>query len=273
MGEYLMHSQILVIYPAKNIDLEDVMYWYQEVDKTQEQKMADERCQFILGIPEKEIPKTLQKIKKELEKDTKKYLEMTQYRSTHTLKEFKQKYNQPFSEYMFHLYKSDYDALKEYETIKDLPHDDPEQIKFIKDYAVMVTDEFHYVYIKGVGYGSFHNPLQMWDYYEVVNEFRFAPHVTFLVNKNGEMDNTMLLNDLDVSKTVANIKKHTLVWEHIIFCQNKPSQSNLYTVDDIRFSKDWNRHCLVTDLEDVLVQIQEHFPDDDFMVIALDHHW
>ena len=53
-----MHNQVLVIYPS-DVELDDIMYWYQEIDKTQDDKMNDERCQFLLTFKEEEIPKIL----------------------------------------------------------------------------------------------------------------------------------------------------------------------------------------------------------------------
>ena len=35
-----MHTQILVIYPEQVL-LDDIMYWYQEIDKYPNEKMAD----------------------------------------------------------------------------------------------------------------------------------------------------------------------------------------------------------------------------------------
>ena len=145
-----MHNQVLVIYP-KDVDLKDIMYWYQEVDKTQKDKINDERCQFFLTIPEDDIPSLLTDIKEYLESNLSKYYEILEYRSCHSLEETKKEYNMNHLKYAFDLYKDYYDDLKEYEKIKDLPYDDPSQIRFILDNGYMPTDKLIEFYIKGKG--------------------------------------------------------------------------------------------------------------------------
>ena len=270
-----MHNQVLVIYPKENVELEDIMYWYQEVDKTQKQKMVDERCQFLLEIPEEEIPSVLDKIKEKLEKDLLEYGEMIQYRSKHSLKEFEEKYNREFKEYIPDIYVEDYNNLKEYWEIKDLPINHPRQIRLIKEEAYIATDKLAEVYIPGRGYGYFDNPYGVWDYYRVVNEHRFPSDVHFLIGKTGREDNQMSLKELDVQKTVDNIHEYTRVWEDIIFCEKEADDTLLYTLDDIRFKeKNGNEHCRVEDLPEVLSEIKEKYGGtDEYTVIALDYHW
>ena len=269
-----MHNQVLVIYP-KDVELDDIMYWYQEVDKTQKQKMVDERCQFLLEIPEEKIPSVLNSIKEKLEKNLAKYGEMIQYRSKHSLKEFKEKYNREFKEYIPEIYVSDYNNLKEYWEIKDLPIHHPRQIKLIKEEADIAADKIAEVYIPGRGYGYFDNPYGIWDYYRVVNERRFPPDVCFLIGKTDRKDNQMSLRELDVKKTVDNIHEFTRVWESIIFCEKEADDTLLYTINDIRFKEKYgNEHCRVEELPRVLQEIKEKYGNnDEYTVIALDYHW
>lgn len=269
----LLHNQVLVIYPKENVELDDVMYWYQEVDKTQKGKMCDDRCQFFLEIPEKEIPSVLSQIKERLTNKVEEFLEEIQFRSKHSTKEFKEKYGYSFQEFIPSLYVSYINDLKLYDEIKDLPFDDPRQINFIKKHGYFTIDKWTDVYIKGEGYGAFHNPYQMWDYYLVVNEDRFPSDVQFLVNRDGDKSNKMFLGELDIPSTVKNINDYTRVWEYVIFCEKEASKSKVYTVDDIRFDKEWNKDCLVDSLEDVLVRISEGYPGSEYVVVALDFHW
>lgn len=268
-----MHTQILVIYPEQVL-LDDIMYWYQEIDKYPNEKMADERCQFILEIPEKEIPDTLEKIRETLDESRVKYLDMIQYRSNHSIKQFEEKYNTRYHPELFEWYTMKCDALEEYHQIKDLPITDPRQIKWIKHQS-MWGDGIREaeIYIEGKGYGFFDNPYGIWDYYDIVNDHRFPSDVHFLVSKNGTKDNTMRLNDLHVNKTVDNIHNFSRVWEHIIFCEKDPADTRIYTIDDIRFDHEWNKHCLVDDLKKQLHTLSEDYPYDEYIVTAIDTHW
>lgn len=267
-----MHNQVLVIYP-ENIELEDVMCPYQEVDKYPKDKISDDRCQWILTVPEKEVPELLNKIEEDIKKDISQYLEVLKYRLNHTYADWKEKYQgytrDPLNSYTYYC-----DKLKEFQSIKDLPVDNPEQIKFIKEYGGYVLDEGGTdIYIKGVGYGWFHNPYQIWDYYTIVNERIFPRDVNFLITTGGYAFNQIPLDDLDISKTVENIKEYTRVWEYIIFCENDPKDSRLYTIDDICFNYDWNNHCLVDNLEEVLKNIKGIYSNRNYIVTALDYHW
>lgn len=267
-----MHSQVLVIYP-EDVSLEDIMYWYQEVDKTQQGRMADERCQFSLEVKEEEIPLILLKIKERLEKKLNEFQEYVKYRSKHTLKEFQEKYGRPFKDWYFGYYTETIEDLNEYELIKDLPIDDPRQIKFMKDECYWATDKITDIYINGRGYGYYDNPYGMWDYYNIIDEHRFPRGTKFLVNKAGGKDNTMDLNSLDVDKTISNIKEYTRVWEHIIFCEKTPDDSRLYTLDDIRFNEEWNKDCLITDLEEKLRELTMKYNKGNYIITAIDTHW
>lgn len=265
-----MHSQILVIYPP-NVNLEDVMYWYQEVDKDQNGKISDERCRFFLHVTEEEIPWVMDKIEEHIIHYRDTYLEVLKYRSNHSYEETKKVYG-GYTKRCLGSYTYYCDKLAEFNKIKDLPIDDPLKISFIKDYGFYATNRWIDVYIPGKGYGSFHNPYEMWDYYKVVNEHRFPPDVYFLIDIDGNSSNHLLLNRLDIDSTVANINEYTMVWEHIIFCEDSPEDSRLYTVDDVRFSKPWNKDCLVDDLKEVLVELQGK-ADKGYVVEALDSHW
>ena len=267
-----MHTQVLVIYP-KDVDLKDIMYWYQEVDKTQKDKINDERCQFFLTVPEDDIPSLLTDIKEYLESNLSKYYEILEYRSCHSLEETIKEYNMNHLKYAFDLYKGYYDDLKEYEKIKDLPYDDPSQIRFIIDNGYMATDKLIEFYIKGKGYGTWQNPYEIWDYYRVVDERRFPNGTNFLVDINDGKHNHMPLGRLDVKATVENIHSLTRVWEYIIFCEETPSQSELYTIDNIRFDEEWNEHCRVDNLEKVLSELVEQYGYGNYDIIALDYHW
>lgn len=266
-----MHSQILAIYPS-DVELEDVMYWYQEVDKDQNGKISDDRCQFFLTVSEDEIPWVVDKIEAHLTKHQRKYLEVLQYRSSHSYDETKEVYGSGCAKRCLEFYIYYCDKLEKFNKIKDLPIDDPLKIGFITEYGYYATDRWIDVYIPGKGYGSFHNPWEMWDYYKVVNDRRFPSDVYFLISKDGERSNKLAFRDLDIDSTVANINEFTRVWENIIFCESDPRDSRLYSVDDIRFSKSWNNECLVDDLKTVLVELQGK-ADKDYVVEALDSHW
>ena len=264
-----MHSQILVIHP-KTVELEDVMYPYQEIDKDMQGKMKDERCQFFLTVKQSNISNLLEEIKSYFEQKKQEYLQMMQYRTEHTIEEFIEKYNGIYDFYKLYIYYCD--CLIKYEKIKDLPIDNPEQIKFIKTYGSYATDKLIDIYIKGIGYGTFHNPYQLWDYYQPISG-RFGYGTYFLVNNAGEKHDKLFLNELDIDKTISNIKELTYVWEHIIFCKDDPSDSRLYTVDDIRFNGKYNNHCLIDDLEGKLVEIVDGVKGEDYIVTAIDFHW
>lgn len=267
-----MHSQILVIYP-EGVDLEDVMYWYQEVDKTQTDKMADDRCRFSLELPEDEIPSALLKIKEYLDESLHEYAEYIEYRSKHTLKEFQEKYGEPFKDWYFGEYIDTIEDLREYMRVKDLSFDDSQQIKFIKKECYWATDKNTEIYIKGQGYGYFDNPYGIWDFYTIIDEHRFPRGTNFLIGKAGDRSNQVPLSWLDVDKTINNIKKYTRVWEHIIFCEKDPSDSKIYTTDTIRFDEDWNEHCVIDNLEDKLKELAQEYSNDDYIVTAIDTHW
>lgn len=268
-----MHSQVLVIHP-KDIPLEDVMYYYQEIDKTPIDAMSDERCNFILEIDELGITSILNKIKKYLETKLKQYTEMLQYRSKHSLESFEKKYKRRFNrvfEYYVYLQRE----LDTYHKIKNLSYDNPSQIKFIKEHGYWIDDSrMTDVYIKGVGYGIFLNPYQLWDYYKIVDERRFPEGTYFLISKNDNKSNIMDFYELDIDKTVENINYFTNVWEYIIFCENTPEDSKLYTTDKIRFGDDYNKECLTKNLKDMLKYLQSKYAEKDkYTVTAIDFHW
>ena len=268
-----LHSQVLVIKP-KEVNLDSVMYWYQEVDKDLEGRMNDERCQFYLNLKEEEIPSFLTDLKDKLESDKKKSYERIQYRLGHTLKEYEEEYGEKYYEHYPTMYNSKCDALLEYENIKDLPVNDKKQINFIKEYAWYSDKLCCEEYYMGVGYGTFYNPYELWDYYKIVDAFRFPTGTKFLKTKDDREGNIVMLDDLDVTATIENIKSLTYVFEHIILSNNDSSKSVLYTVDNIRFgTRDWNVDCLVEDLDTVLQNISDEFGGMGYDVTALDFHW
>lgn len=272
----MMHSQVLVIYPP-DVDLKDVMYPYQEVDKYSKDKMMDDRCEFILTVKEEDIPDLLVKIKEYLENSVKKDLEILQYRTSHSYEETKEKYGYNALRHTWDIYKYYYRELKEIDKVMNLPFDDPRQIQLIQDNGYSIIDESTDLYIKGVGYGYFINPYQMWDYYQPVRDRGFPKE--FLLDVDGNQYVQMSLRDLDVSKTILNIKELTYVWEYIIFCEKDPKDSRVYTNDNIRFGHDYNNHCLVDNifniesLEDALRKLSETYGGEDYIVTALDFHW
>lgn len=263
-----MHSQVLIIHP-ENMKIDDIMYPYQEIDKDIHGKMGDERCQFFLTVPEQEIPKLLIQMKAHMEKMKGAYLEMIQYRTNHTVEEFKEKYGGWYD--CFKFYTMYCDDLSGYDKIKDLPWDNPEQISFIINLAGFAVGKWTDIYIKGMGYGTFHNPYELFDYYQEI-PYIFGPGVHFLISKTGGRSNQMKLSELDIDETVININEWTMVWENIIFCPDDSADSKLYTTNDTRFSKKCNKHCLVDNLRDKLIEIS-NAPDKNYVVTALDFHW
>ena len=268
-----MHNQVLVIYP-KDVDLDTVMYPYQELDMTQDEKMNDERARFFLTVREDEIPAILEKIKEHSENRKNEMLERIQYRSQHSLKETLEKYGKNTMSHAFTVYKSYCDDLAKYDEIKKLPFDDPRQIRFILDNRYLATDKWIDIYIKGQGYGTFHNPWELWDYWKIVDEFRFPRGTCFLVDEAGNKSNTVPLGKLAIDDTVENIRELTYVWEHIILHSKDSRMSQIFSTNKIHFDEDWNESCLVDDLTGVLSQIKDMYgDDDDYQVAALDFHW
>lgn len=266
-----MHNQVLVIHP-QNVELEDIMYPYQEVDKYPNEKMNDERCQWFLTVPEEKIPLLEEKIEEYLLSTQNKYLEVAQYRTEHSYENWKEKYG-AYTKDSLDTYIYFTNQLNKFNEIRNLPNDNPKKITFFKEYGDWAIDKPTQIYIKGKGYGFFHNPYQIWDYYTIVNERRFSSDVNFLIATDGVKYNTLLLDVLDIPRTVENILELTRVWEYIIFCEKDPSDSQIYTIDDIRFNYEWNKHCMVDNLPDVLKEIQEKYITKGYMITALDFHW
>lgn len=267
-----MHGQVLVIYP-KDVDLETVMYPYQEIDKTISERIKDERCQFILEVEEKQIPLLLAEIKAYEDKHVQKNLEILQYRAEHTVKETQEKYGENVLSYVFDVYKDHCINQKRYETIKDLPYDDPEQIKFILERSYYANDKLIDIYIKGKGYGTYHNPYELWDFWNIVNKRRFNEDSYFLVDKLMNGSNNLPLHSLDVELTISNIKALTRVWETIIL-HTVDGESKIYTTNTTRFDERWNQHCVVDNIEKVLHELYNTYKEeDDYQIVALDFHW
>lgn len=267
-----MHYGLLVIKPT-DVDLEKIMYNFEEIDKNEGGRMADERCRFIKQIDENEIPTFLTAIRDKFQKDKKEYLKLIQYRANHTQEQYKEKYGRPFGEHTMYLYKKCVDGLNEYETVKDLPFDDVRQIKFIKRHGLWVKWKNHDVnpetYIKGIGYGYFNNPYSIFDYYRVATE-EWYKHLT---TEEGKDTNTCLLNELDVTATLDKLFEDDY-YPYIIFCKDTPADASLFTVGDWRFNEiRSNAECLVEDTGEVLKQIKSQFGDDcKYEVKVLDIH-
>lgn len=266
-----MHNQALVIYP-RDIELKDVMYPYQEIDKTVPDKILDNRCVFSLVIPEEDIESALNCIKEHYQNRRNESLEILQYRSEHTYAETKQKYGNSI-EYCFELYKHSYDVLKKYEEVKNLPSDDPRQISFIKDYYDWANpNAWLNIYINGKGYGNIDNPYDLWDFYTIVNEHRFAEDVNFLVSRDGQYRNIMPFERLDVDRTVENIESLTHVWRYIIFCEKYSKDSVVYVKDRV-FEDISDKFHQVYNLRDKLDELQRNYLSGFYMVTAIDFHF
>ena len=270
-----MHSQALVIH-KKDVKLVDVMYPYSIVDKDVDGRINDSRCRFFQVVPEKDISKALDHIGNKLQEYKNEYLEMLQYRAEHSYDEYKEKYG---IRNCYSMYKHYCDCLEEYEQVKDLPNDNPKQIRFILDRYGWYNDDWVNLYIKGKGYGDFDNPYELWDFYTIVNEHRFAKYTYFLVTSflvnqfDMNMDNYMELDKIDVERTVKNIEKLTSVWEYIIFCKDNPSDSVVYT--DLSEKKEYreDRFFKVDNLDETLNEIKEQHIGEDYVVEAIDFHY
>lgn len=266
-----MHGQVLVIHPS-DVDLKDIMYFYQEVDKTPKDCLSDGRCQFMLGISEDEVSDSLKNIKEKLIEKKVEYADRLKYRANHSLEEFEEKYNIQFRDYMFSIYEDSINALEEYEYVKDLPVNHPRQIKFIKANGSWLLDKYTDIYIPGKGYGLPVNPYGIWDYYGLVDDFRFPKGTYFLKSKDDLIQsNEMDLQLLDVDVTVDNINEYTLVWDHIIFCKKEAADSKIYTTRSPFY--EWADDCLVDNLKDKLQELYDDYSMGDYIVEALDFHY
>lgn len=264
-----MHSQALVIH-KKDVELEDVMYPYSIVDKDVDGRINDSRCRFFQVVPEKDISKALDHIGNKLQEYKNEYLEMLQYRAEHSYDEYKEKYG---LRDCYSMYKHYCDCLEEYEQVKDLPNDNPKQIRFILDRYGWCNEDWVHLYIKGKGYGDFDNPYDLYDFYSRVDRHRFAEGTNFLINRLGKRSNYMELDKLDVDMTVENIRNLTQVWEYVIFCENNPLYSKIYTTDSIRRSSYTDRFIRIPHLNEILNEIKEQHIGEDYVVEAIDFHY
>ena len=260
----MMHSQILVIYP-NNVELKNVMYPYQQIDKDIQGKLNDERCQFFLQVKEEDIPNILKEIEEYYIKEAEIQLEKMQYRAKHTIEQVKEKYG--YIGDFYSLYKIYMDYLNEYKKIKNLRFDDKRQISYIKNtYDSVKSEGWVDIYIKGVGYGMLRNPYELWDYYQDASKRLIEK---LLVNYNGEKSNKMAFSDLNIKATLNNIEKLTDVWEHIIFCPDDPNNSRLFT----KFDK-YPNNCKVTNgLEGTLKELFNQFKNENYIISAVDIHY
>ena len=162
----------------------------------------------------------------------------------------------------------------EYEHVKDLRHNNPEQISFIKDnYDWICDDEWVDFYVEGIGYGQLDNPYSLWDFYTIVNERRFPRNTNFLVSQASEMDNRMELDKLNIDRTVENIENLTRVWYYIIFCKDDPSDSVVYTTDTISRENMEDKFFKVEDFRKTLKDIKEQHAGENYVVSAIDFHY
>ena len=222
-------------------------------------------------IPEKDIGIALEEIKNWMQRRKDEFLEILQYRAEHSYEEFKEKYgyNSAYSTYKHYC-----DCLEEYEQVKDLPNDNPRQIRFILDYSGLYnTGRYADIYIKGKGYGEFDNPYFLYDFYSRVDRHRFPQGTNFLINRLGERSNYMELDKLDVDMTVENIGNLTQVWEYVIFCEDNPMYGSVYTTDSIRHSSHTDRFMQIPNLKEALDNIKNYYSSEDYVVEAIDFHY
>ena len=267
-----MHTQALIIH-KKDVELDDVMHPYQEIDKYLNDRIIDERCTFRLIIPEEEIESALKRIREHFQKRKQENLEILQYRSTHTFKECTDKYDK-ITNNLFPYYKYCCKTLMEYERVKDMECSNPEQIRFIKDlYDWVDGGEYVDLYVEGVGYGQLDNPYSLWDFWTIVNEHRFPTYADFLVSQDDGTGNVMSLDDLDVDKTVEKIEGWTYVWEYVFFCKDDAYDSIVYTTDTCLNSSMSDRFQRVHSLKKVLKDIQKQYTGEGYIVSAIDFHF
>ena len=268
-----MHYGLMVIKPVE-IELEDLMWKFAEVDKSQTQRMDDKRCIFINDIPESEVPGILEKIQEYYSKKQKECQEQLVYRASHTLEESGNKYDiDYYFEGIYNMNITSYNVLQEYERVKNMALDNPELIHFIKEYGYVVKkdDYGHYIfpeiYIKGVGYGHFDNPYGIMDYYIIMED-------TSLKTINGDDVNNVLLNQLDVEGTLGKLNKDDY-YPYIIFCENEVEDARLFNKGhDYHFNEhNGNAECLVESTHDVLRDLYSKYKDDNqYEVMVLDIH-
>ena len=269
-----MHGQVLLIKP-ETINVQDVMYWYDEcINASLDFMKNDERFIFYTVFKEEDAPVILDGIKEGLEAIKNKYHSKIEYYSNHMPEEYREYYNEDYNPNYTVYYKETCDDLKEYANVKDYPIEDKRLQDFIIDNSWVCNKDCDY-YIKNNGFGMFINPYTLYDYYAVVDEIRFPRGTNFLISNNGVGSNEVYLSDLNIPDTLRNIYSLTRVWEQIIFCEKDPKDSRLYTTNSIRFSDEYNRECLVDDLEVELKRIQENYKDSNmnYTVTALDFHW
>lgn len=250
-----MHYKVLIVKPVE-MRLNDVMYPFQELDKTQEGIMNDDRGVFIKLVDEKQVPLLMEKIYEHYYDKKIVYEEQLRYRANHTLKEFQEKYNQKYV--VFEHYKYCCDVLKEYEQIKDLTLPEPRLITFIKHYSCNVQlnnrDLYLYTYIKGIGFGYYTNPRGIWDYYTTLtNADAMDEGFGFLCRKHGTDVNTCRLEELDIDRTLS---KFDDPYTYVIFCKNEGGDSVLYTTDNYKFNES---NGLVEDTDDCLREIYRKY--------------
>lgn len=194
-----------------------------------------------------------------------KYLERLQYRATHTLNEYNDRYdhspNNLLSTYVRYC-----EYLKEYEVVKDLSLPDVRLINFIKDYSYYCGRSVS-IYIEGVGFGYFDNPYYFYDYYTVLDDYYMGDELGFLIKQSGSDCNYCKLNELDIDKTLS---KFDDCYEYIVFCEDKAEDSKVYTVDSYSFDESTG---LVYNTDDSLRSIYNNYKNyEKYEVLVLDIH-
>lgn len=265
-----MHFKIIIIKP-KDVELEDIMYYFQELDMTQRDMMEDKRAVFNNQVPDPLVPVLIERIYEYYTNKKEQYLQEIQYRATHSLAEYEEKYGRCWGG-MLDYYILCCNVLDEYEKVKDLSCNDKELITFIKKKADSCgLGDIEYlnllVYIKGIGFGHFDNPYGIWDFYtELDDYFEDAGFGGFLSVQNGRDCNYCYLWNLDVKKTLSKFKDP---YEHIIFCKDEPKNSILYSMAGYLRDKD----SLVDNTDDVLRDIyEEHKDNEKYVVQVVDIH-
>ena len=241
------------------MSIDDVMYPFQELDKTHECIMNDDRGVFIKFVEEAQVPLLMERIYDHYYDRKREFEEKLRYRANHTLKEFQEKYNQ--KNVLFEYYKYCCDVLQEYNKIKDLEWDNPKLISFIKNHSLNISMNNHeylylYTYIKGIGFGYYTNPKGIWDYYTTLtNADAMDEGFGFLCRKHGSDVNTCRLDELDIDRTLC---KFDDPYTYVIFCKNSGGDSVLYTTDNYKFNES---NGFVEDTDDCLRGIYEKYAD------------
>ena len=58
-----------------------------------------------------------------------------------------------------------------------------------------------------------------------------------------------------------------------VFDNHKRDGYGLYTLDKVRFKEEWNKDCLITDLEGKLQELTMKYNNGNYIITAIDTHW